>query len=240
MPTEASLKFISKRNDVFRRGNIVVKHFVSRDDYLNESLVYEKLAGTHLAPKLSEKCDNCIALEYIEGPSLFDALEASLENPAEQVRLFQLFFLWYKRFREATGFILGDTNFRNFIIKEENLYGLDFETCKEGLPVEDIVWQTSMLATLRPAFSIERKNMARRFLSMGVQALGVSAEGVVSKLEQAFESICERRNVELDRMAIKEISSSVEVAACLLAGGKSSRMGEDKKLLLLKAKPCWK
>lgn len=91
MNSEEIIKFKSKRNDVFRQGNIVIKHFVSRDDYMNESLVYEKLSGTLLAPKLIEKAANCITTEYIEGISLFEELEASLKNAEKQTQLFKLF-----------------------------------------------------------------------------------------------------------------------------------------------------
>lgn len=230
-------KLKSKRNHVFKDGNHIIKHFSLHDDYQNESFIYDRLENTSLAPQVLEKHENCIITEYLTGPSLFDALEQSINNQAEQIRLFTLFFNWYQSFRMQTGFILGDTNFRNFIINEGTLYGLDFETCKRGNPVEDIVWQTAMLATLRPVFSPERKQMARLFLVSGIQHLGNPGENISEKLIQAFEAVCKRRRIRLDAAALKEILSSIEVSACLLAGGKSSRMGQDKRILTYKNKP---
>lgn len=224
-------KFNSKRNHVLKDGSRVVKHFFSHDDYRNESLIYDKLSGTSLAPCVLENYKNCIITEYIDGISLFDALEQSVNDRTKQISLFKLFLDWYEDFRKQTGFILGDTNFKNFIIRENVLYGVDFETCKRGEPIEDIFWQTAMLATLQPAFSLERKHMARLFLSMSVQNLDYSAKNESEKLTQAFEAICQRRRVRLDPAELKEILSSVEISACLLAGGKSLRMGEDKRLL---------
>lgn len=229
-------KLNSKRNSVFRDGNRVIKHFCSHDDYRNEILVYDKLSGTSLAPKLLEKRENTIVTEHIAGISFFDAMEQSINDEAKQISLCTLFFNWYKYFRKQTGLILGDTNFKNFIIKEGILYGLDFETCKRGNPFEDIVWQTAMLATLRPAFSPERRETARLFLSIGMQTLSCSTKERSEQFMQAFEAVCKRRCVQLDPIALKEILSSVEVSVCLLAGGKSSRMGEDKRILTYKNK----
>ncbi|NCB43044.1 MAG: hypothetical protein EOM59_10545 [Clostridia bacterium] len=231
VPIENCEKLSSKRNDVLRCDNRVIKHFISHDDYTRESLIYAQLSETGLAPKILQQQDDCITTEYIEGILLFDALEKTLHNESEQIRLFELFFEWHIHFQRQTNCILGDTNLKNFILSEGALYGLDFETCKEGHPVEDFVWQTAMLATLRPAFSSERKAMARLFLSMSMQHVELFSESLPEILLESFQAICKRRQVEMDFAALKEISSSVEVAVCLLAGGKSSRMGTDKKLL---------
>ena len=164
-------KLNSKRNDVIRCGNRVIKNFSFHEDYINECSIYERLKNTSLAPKVISKQNDCIVTEYINGISLFDELERLLGNQAEQARLFTMFFDWYSRFRTHTACILGDTNFKNFIIKEGALYGLDFETCKRGDPFDDLVWQAAMLATLCPAFSPERTRMTRLFLSMGMNSL---------------------------------------------------------------------
>ncbi len=223
--------FKSKRNTVYREDDCVIKCFASSQDFDAESYIYDQLSGSSLAPKVIEKKQSCIVTEYIDGCLLFDALEQSLDDPSKQARLFELYFAWCRNFYELTALNLGDTNFRNFIIKEGRLYGVDFESCEQGSISKDIAWQCAMLATLRPEYSKERIHCARLFLTAAQKVFHPAPEELLFELALSFDQIGQRRNVTWNAPAFKLIQSTAEVSACALAGGMASRMGRDKKLM---------
>ncbi|MFA7462749.1 MAG: hypothetical protein WCY59_06385, partial [Anaerovoracaceae bacterium] len=233
MTPETAQRLLSRRNRVCRTGAVVTKRFLSAKDCAAERDVYEKLAGSGLSPSLIEAGERRIVTEYVDGSLLFDELEAGLNDPARQMQLFDLFFSWSEQFYRQTGLILGDSNFRNFILDNDRLYGVDFETCRPGCPAEDAVWQVAMLATLKPAFTSERIRCARRFLAHAPERIYGSASEILPRLPKAFRAICTRRRVPLDASAYDLIASTLDVAACVLAGGQSSRMGRDKRTLFL-------
>ena len=234
MKTETPHILPSRRNRVQRIGSSVTKRFLSQDDCSVERNVYQMLDGTGLTPALIEANESRIVTEYLDGPLLFDEMEKALDDPDRQSELFDLFFHWSDMFYRRTGLILGDSNFRNFILANDRLFGLDFETSRPGCPAEDIAWQAAMLASLRPAFSPERIRTTRRFLARAPESIYGDPQEILSFLPEAFRVICERRGTLLDTTAYGLIESTLEVAACVLAGGRSSRMGKDKRRLSLR------
>jgi molybdenum cofactor guanylyltransferase len=232
-PSEIT-KLNSRRNTVVRQGNRVVKRFKSSGDFSAESSIYDRLSGFSLAPKVLEKGSLCIVTEWIQGRLLFDLLEEALGDVSTQALLFELYFDWCKAFYAATGMNLGDTNFRNFILKEGKLYGVDFESCEPGSVARDMAWQCAMLVTLRPPYSRERLDGARLFLAMAQRTFRLRSKDLLAELAVSLRQVGQRREVEWRDAAYKELQSTVEVSSCVLAGGASSRMGRDKKSLKTK------
>jgi molybdopterin-guanine dinucleotide biosynthesis protein A len=71
----------------------------------------------------------------------------------------------------------------------------------------------------------------RRFLAQAPENLYGPPEEILGLLPEAYRSICRRRGVPLRDEALRMIGSTLEIAVCILAGGRSSRMGRDKKNL---------
>ncbi len=231
MKSEPRQELPSRRNRVTRTLDRVVKVFSALDDFSTEKEVYARIQDSGLAPELLEASGGRIVTRFLSGSTLFDALEEALEDPRTQSALFDLFFDWCRRFYDRTGLILGDTSFRNFILSDKRLYGVDFETCRSGAPAEDLVWQAAMLATLNPAFTPERVACARRLLAGAPEDLYGPAQDILKQLPDALAALCRRREVPLQQSALHSMGSGLEVACCVLAGGRSSRMGQDKRSL---------
>ncbi|MDD3863815.1 MAG: NTP transferase domain-containing protein [Eubacteriales bacterium] len=231
MRTETTYRLPSRRNRVTRTGPLVTKQFTSAEDCAAEKEIYDQLAGSGLSTALLQADENRIVTEYADGPLLFNELEAGLRDPDRQSELFDLFFKWSAQFYRRTGLVLGDSSFRNFILRDGHLCGVDFESCRQGVPAEDLAWQAAMLATLRPPFAPERIRCARRFLARAPESIYGEPGEILSFLPKAFRMICDRRKVSLDAQSYRQIESTLEVAACVLAGGRSSRMGTDKRAL---------
>ena len=100
---------------------------------------------------------------------------------------------------------------------------------EEPLMPEDAARQAAMLATLPPAFSSDQICRSRRFLSEMVRSGCGAASDIHPFIRKTLQETCTESNVSFDINACKLLESTLDVAACVLAGGQSRRMGRDKR-----------
>ncbi len=94
---------------------------------------------------------------------------------------------------------------------------------------EDAARQAAMLVTLPPAFSSDRISFSRRFLAEMVRSGYGAASDIHPFIRKTLQEICTESNVSFDINACKLLESTLDIAACVLAGGQSRRMGRDKR-----------
>lgn len=137
MENKTIKKFYSKRNDVTlieREGVLIVKkQFATKRSYNKELRELIVLQGKAV-PNIVEYGDKIIYIEYIDGELLLDKF--LLADNKELKRIAELFANFIKSYCAIRrGKALGDVNFRNYIIKNDKIYGVDFEnvTCGNEL-----------------------------------------------------------------------------------------------------------
>lgn len=108
-----------------------------------------------------------------------------------------------------------------------------FKTIKPAT-AEDAAKQAAMLAMLPPALSPEQMRHSRRFLAETVRSGGIDASDILPLIPQTLQTACAERNISFDANACKLLESTLDVAACVLAGGQSRRMGADKRDLVFR------
>ncbi|MDH7518009.1 MAG: hypothetical protein QHH19_06685 [Candidatus Thermoplasmatota archaeon] len=126
-------------------------------------------------PKISmpsplEKDDenNVIVMSYITGKNLCDVINDVSVSMSEKKKILCLLANWFTAFHEhfktEDGFrIRGDSNIKNFILKEE-IWGVDFEESRVGKPVEDIASLCASILSTDPMFTSEKFELCRTFL----------------------------------------------------------------------------
>lgn len=153
-------QFVSKKNDVYlieakcdngRQDCFVIKCFGSSIENIQiENHTLNLLQKVNVrAPRIIYRGKTSLLLEYIPGEPLVDVFcseEALSENnhlsPSTHKIINQM-CNWLKGFYTLTpkelGYqaVLGDPNFRNFILNSE-LYGIDFEEVQRGEAEKDI------------------------------------------------------------------------------------------------------
>lgn len=153
-------KFYSKKNDVYlieaKYNDFNIKYFINKcfgadnqkADIENQMLNIMQKVDIH-APTVVYKGKSNLILEYIPGILLLDMYcnEESLSKDNQLSRssilLINQLCTWLKRFYTEMGnelgyqVILGDPNFRNFILSSE-IVGIDFEDVNRGKVEEDI------------------------------------------------------------------------------------------------------
>jgi hypothetical protein len=166
-------KFTSRKNSVFLVENTVdddkPKHLVYKKYAYSERMQAEtemlrllKVKGVAV-PEIYWTGQDHLLLEYIEGPLLLDCYcrqEDTCDHlDASTHQLINSLCSWFKDFYSAVQSIygkqilMGDVNFRNFIIGEK-VFGLDLEECHEGRIEKEVGSLCAFALTYNPSFTM--------------------------------------------------------------------------------------
>lgn len=228
----------SKRNTIEKQGQRIIKTFAQKEDWAAEVGCYHKLAGTGLTPEVLSVEEGRLEVAYCEGALYFDAWEQAIAEAdfAKANDLCQLFAQWYQRFQKAMGqgWCLGDSHFRNFILTKDGLLGVDFETVTQGAVEADVAHLAIMLASCNPVDSPVRREFGRLFLATMARTFACDRAELLQQLTAKATFIGTRRNLAecsafLDTIAL--LQATLTVTGVVVAGGRSSRMSQDKRTL---------
>lgn len=211
---------MSRRNQVYlalRPDRAVVeKHFAGREDWERERRAYARLTGVVPVPAVYEVRPGYLALEHLPLPNFLEELERQerfgfARDPWEALAQ------WICRCHEQTGLRPEEGNLRNFLWDggAGRVYGLDLEGFREG-PLAPC---GGALAAAVLDYAPAETDVKRRAAGILAAQLGASEAAVTAALADL-----RRRRAGRHRAALSGI---------ILAGGASSRMGEDKAALRL-------
>ena len=219
----------SSGNTVERRKDRIIKTFASRMGFVREQGIYEKLQGTGLVPTMLMAQDGVIETQYEEGQNFYEVFQAAGADPAKQAACFELFFSWYRRYREATNISIGSTNFRDFILQGDHLLCLDLEHCCPGSAEEDVARLACQLALYPKGYTAAGLESAKLFVCVGSSFLDWQPESLAKAVPGAAKEIEDRYGLKNHPGMALYLASYFTAAGAVLAGGKSSRMHQDKR-----------
>ncbi|MBO5518403.1 MAG: molybdenum cofactor guanylyltransferase [Firmicutes bacterium] len=218
-------------NTVQRRKDRFIKTFASRSGFVREQGIYEKLKGSGLVPTMLSAQDGTIETQYEEGTNFYEFFLAAGSDPAKQAACFELFFSWYRRYRELTNISIGETDFRDFIVQGDSLMCLDLEHCRPGSAEEDIARLACMLALYPKGYTGAGLDSAKLFVCVGSSFLDWHPETLAKAVPAAADSVEEQLGLRKHPGMALYLAAYFTTAGAVLAGGKSSRMHQDKRQL---------
>ena len=207
-------RFSSKRNGVFLTKNgpehLVVKVYAQPGTNLKkekEMLLELKKRGVAV-PRIVEADHESITMEYLEGPLLLDIFEQQEKIAGSQGKLLaepvraaiHSLCRWLTHFYSAarhigdgSQLILGEVNFRNFIIREQ-IFGIDFEQCRPGQIEEDIGKLCAFALTYSPPFTPWKIAAAAELFKILCGELILNREMVREEIMKELLAIADRRS----------------------------------------------
>lgn len=209
-------KFISRKNSVFlvKAGGpgaeeryLVCKKYSCPERMPGEAEMLRLLKEKGVSvPQIYGTGRDYILMEYLEGTLLLDRycrLESSdgpdCGSPGEPAsRLLRDLCRWFKGFyqasREIAGrqLIMGDVNFRNFIVREK-IYGIDLEECREGEIEEDVGSLCAYALTYTPSFTLWKMALVREMLRLFAAELGLDQEFLKREVKKELLVLAGRR-----------------------------------------------
>ncbi len=170
------------------KREVVAKLFIEPSYEVEEEvLVLGKRVSLDI-PSVIASQEGVILMDYIDGEPLVDVLNETFD-PVIVERL----AAWYHMFHHRTGHVKGDPRLRNFIMREDRIYGLDFEDYRRDHWMQDIGGISASILDTRPVFD-DRKvrlvwHLLESYLSLSgnVRSMGIDThftEVIAATLEQ--------------------------------------------------------
>ena len=154
-----------KRNTVYRIYNnsktYIVKKYSDINYMLNEAEILNILLNSKASvPKLISVSNDEVMLEDLGDLTLLNWLKKEEKNSSINyhkmiIKLLCFMQRFYKITNDYYGrqYIINDVNLSNFLIKNNKIYGIDFELCTEGRIESDIGRMIAYIVTCDPVAS---------------------------------------------------------------------------------------
>lgn len=204
-------QFNSKKNKVYLIKALVapnlIKEYVFKEQPSKlkketEILLRLRTKGVNV-PEIIYIGQKHILMEYIPGQTL---LEYICQLERENIGLIKIKIVfenlarWLNDFYLSASYshnILGDLNFRNFILfGGKTVYGIDFEDCRQGYREEDIGRLCAFGLTYRPEFTGWKLKTYKFLFHFMVKELKLNPELTKEYFIKELNSIKERRGLE--------------------------------------------
>ena len=198
------IKLKSKRNNVFRivedEGIYILKKFENHENYIREKEVLSilKKAGINV-PSIIKAEENYLYLEDLGEVNFLEWYEEQEKNNALNISMVYELCSWFKDFYSAVfefykkQFILYDVNFKNFIICDNKVYGIDFEQVRPGHIEEDAGRLVAFGLTYNPSMTEWKMNFRNIFIDILSNELNIEKEKIISEENKELAAIKKRR-----------------------------------------------
>lgn len=198
------IKLRSKRNNVFRivedEGIYILKKFENHENYIREKEVLSilKKAGINV-PSIIKAEENYLYLEDLGEVNFLEWYEEQEKNNALDISMVYELCSWFKDFYSAVfefykkQFILYDVNFKNFIICDNKVYGIDFEQVKPGHIEEDAGRLSAFALTYNPSMTEWKMDFRNILINILSNELNIEKEKIISEENKELAAIKKRR-----------------------------------------------
>lgn len=198
------IKLRSKRNNVFRivedEGIYILKKFENHENYIREKEVLSilKKAGINV-PSIIKAEENYLYLEDLGEVNFLEWYEEQEKNNALDISMVYNLCSWFKDFYSAVfefykkQFILYDVNFKNFIICDNKVYGIDFEQVRPGHIEEDAGRLSAFALTYNPSMTEWKMDFRNILINILSNELNIEKEKIISEENKELAAIKKRR-----------------------------------------------
>ncbi|WP_461204691.1 BUD32 family EKC/KEOPS complex subunit [Clostridium sp. DL1XJH146] len=206
-------EFYSKRNKVsliekdskkyIYKIHSTEKSFCFEKDFYFK--LYENNNNKLKTPKLISCNENekILVIEYIEGCTLIEKLEelekincenCELEAIGLILKLYKWIEIFYSiEFIKSDKIMLNDINFRNFIVKEDEIYGIDFEDLQSEGYKDRTGELIAFYLMYKPIFSIFKNNVIEKVIDYLVEEKGYNEIELKNDINKELNIIKKRR-----------------------------------------------
>ena len=217
----------SKKNNVVKYAleengmtfHVVDKIFSDNERFQNELNIMGILSTKEInIPKMLdvEKQIKRIRYLYIDSMTMLEYLE---NNDSEEfmAKIFELskwLSKFYKILSESVGksIIMGDIHLRNFLISynDGEIFGLDFEECRDGKPESDVARLSVFILTYDPAYTDIRKNIVIHFIKSMQMHMKLDMHLLEMEMKRELIELGERRKCDTKSEIIDEIFDLID------------------------------
>ena len=195
----------SKKNRVYlveNRNGLFVLKLYRAPHHLRSAAEYRVLReasrnGVPVPQPVAFIEGKALLMQHVPGENLCDLLNRRC-LPEYADKLARWYASFHRRFSrlDGTALLRGDSNLRNFILREDGyLFGVDFEEAEWGDPARDMGQICASILDTEPMFTPEKAALCRRLIARYGEITGRgSLEGnLVGHIAQALKETARRR-----------------------------------------------
>lgn len=194
----------SKRNKVMRvvgyNNTYILKKFENHENYIREKEILNILKNANVNVPLIIKAEqSSLYLEDLGEETFLDWYEESEKQNTLDISMIYMLISWIKSFYEAVfdccneQIVLYDVNFKNFIIVEGKIYGIDFEEVQPGHIEEDAGRLTAFGLTYDPPMTGWKNNFRNMFIDILSEKLNIDKRRIIEEEKKELKAIEKRR-----------------------------------------------
>jgi hypothetical protein len=206
-------EYFSRVNSVFLIESLSNKNqqFILKDFGNNYERIQAELNGIKvfesISPKIYYSDSRYLVHEYIPGATFLSCFEDAEKNDSDPDKLINPFIEFLKSvYDSAPGYILGDINFNNFIIRENSQQNtctlpisfIDYESVKLGEIEEDIGRFAAFALTYDPALTDWKYKFALIFINQALSVIQADQAKILFHAEKEFTAMRTRRKLNIN------------------------------------------
>jgi tRNA A-37 threonylcarbamoyl transferase component Bud32 len=180
------------------------------------SLLREAAKAGLRVPKLTELPDveGVMIMEMVKGENVMDVLNSrgAINIKNKIIMSLAEWLADFYRIFSYKNLIRGDCSLRNFLWDGENVWGLDFEECEEGQPVQDIGDVCASILSSKPEYAEYKVELCRLLIDR-YEELTTNLEDIDENISLALEKKAKWRD---------ESASLLSAARAIREGGFSA------------------
>ncbi len=200
------IELLSKRNKVSRivedDSTYILKKFKNHENYIREKEILNilKNAGVNV-PTIIKAKNNCLYLEDLGEVNFLDWYEEQEHKNTLDTSMIYALCSWLKSFYKAVfeyykeEIILFDVNFKNFIIVENKIHGIDFEQVQIGNIYEDAGKLSAFALTYDPCMTKWKIDFRNIFIDILSEELNIEKEKIIEEEKKELAAIEKRRGI---------------------------------------------
>lgn len=196
----------SKKNQVFRiikEGNSYIEKTFTDNFRMKKEVEILKILKHNecKVPEIIEIYEQTLILEDLGMITLLDWYESiEKDGSTNYIEVIEQLGQWLSEFyfninKVYNDTILFDVNFRNFVIKNDVIYGIDFEECQIGTRETDIGKLAAYSMTYDPAMTQWKIDFSEQVIEILSQKLNLDIELVIQERNKELINIRNRRNL---------------------------------------------
>lgn len=199
-------KLNSKKNQVFRiikEGNSYIEKTFTDNFRMKKEVEILKILKHNecKVPEIIEINEQTLILEDLGIITLLDWYESiEKDGSTNYIKMIEKLGRWLSEFylninKVYNNTILFDVNFRNFVIKNDVIYGIDFEECQIGTIERDIGKIAAYSLTYDPIMTEWKIDFTRVLIEVLSRILNLDTELVIQERDKELVNIKDRRNL---------------------------------------------
>ena len=208
-------EYFSRVNSVFLIESLSNKNqqFILKDFGNNSERIRAELTGIKIfesiSPKIYYSDSRYLVHEYIPGATFLSCFEDAEKTDSDPGELITHLIEFLKSvYDSAPGYILGDINFNNFIIRENSqqdtctlpISFIDYESIKPCELEADLGRIIAFALTYDPPFTEWKQRFAKKFIDLSLNIFKTAEDKICRHIEFELEAMNNRRKMKLDTL----------------------------------------